>query len=482
VVVVAVAIAVAVFAGGAGASFAPCSGNKTATTLSVTSASATTTAGNQYTVTVEAVNTKFACRVTNYTGTVTLTGGGPEAPVSYSFLPANAGIRNDLTIVLTKAGSGRTITATDNSSPQLGGSLTGITVLPGPLNQLSFSGSQPVDTKVGTPIYSFCVGSGSAPPANPCNLTTSPNGSRAVAVVAQDAWGNTRSGDTVNLQYQTPPSGPLAAFDPAVSKVTDSAGVASFGDSLTISSLGTYQLQASVTGTRVIGTSNAFRIVDDVVACSGKNCATKATPSDHNQLAYGKVAAGRSNFQTTLVTSQFNAPSGDCVGSYLRASGSDVEIRAIPQVPTADPLTQTQPSFAVALIIPNATLQAESFQNRAINTWQVCVGALWIGSSSEPGSGHGWLAKLTGPNATALLPTSPGLRGYYWGWAPDCSALPPGSDPGNPCISLRTKNASQLGAALGLNAAGVAALPFQSSDLAVVVSMKYPWDMWMSGP
>jgi hypothetical protein len=206
---------------------------------------------------------------------------------------------------------------------------------------------------------------------------------------------------------------------------------------------------------------------------------TKATTSKH--IAYGKVVAGQSTFQTTLVTTQLVGSSLNCAesASYFRVTDVDTEIRPISQIPTVDPLTQTKPSTTVALIVPNGVLQSDGFTNRAINTWNVCVGAQWIGPPPAPT--NGWLAK-TGPFATTLAATALGTDGYFRGWAPNCSALTATQRATDPCISLRTKNASELGAALGLNASQVAALPFKSSDLAVVVTMSYGWDGQFAGP
>lgn len=479
----AAALVTAVFAGHAGAAFSACSGNKAATTLVVTS-STPTTAGDPYPVTVEAVNTKFACRATTYTGTVTLTGfdSSETSPAPYTYTSGDAGVHT-FNVVLTKAATGRALTAGDNSSPRLVASQTGITVLPGPLSQLTFSKSgfngQPVATKTATPIYSFCAASGVL--ATPCK--TIAGGSGGVAVLAIDQWGNARPGDAVGLKYQTVSQqvGSATDFVPVASQTTDTNGIAFFGDNLTIGSPGTYQLQAS--SGAVIGTSTTFQVVADLVACTTASCVTKATASSGRHIAYGKVVAGQSTFQTTLVTNQFAASAiGNCAASatYVRATDFDTEIRPISQIPTVDPLTQTKPSTTVALIVPNAVLQDGGFTNRAINTWNVCVGAQWIGLPPTPTSG--WLAK-TGPFATTLLPTSLGAGDYFWGWAPDCSALTAAQRAtGNPCISLRTKNSSELGAALGLNATQVAALPFKSSDLAVVVTMSFGWDGQYAGP
>jgi hypothetical protein len=266
-------------------------------------------------------------------------------------------------------------------------------------------------------------------------------------------------------------------FAPSASQTTDASGIASFGDALSIGTLGTYQLQAS-SGT-VTGTSTSFQIVADLVACTARSCVTKATTSKH--IAYGKVVAGQSTFQTTLVTTQLVGSSLNCAesASYFRVTDVDTEIRPISQIPTVDPLTQTKPSTTVALIVPNGVLQSGGFTNRAINTWNVCVGAQWI--APPPAPANGWLAK-TGPFATTLAATALGTDGYFRGWAPNCSALTATQRATDPCISLRTKNASELGAALGLNASQVAALPFKSSDLAVVVTMSYGWDGQFAGP
>lgn len=472
----AVALLTSVFVGHAGASFAACSGNKAAMTLVVTS-STSTTAGDAYPVTVEAVNTKFACRATTYTGTVTLTGfdSSESSPSPYTFTSGDAGAHT-FNVFLTKAGSNRSISAGDNSSPRLAGSRTGITVLPGPLHDLLFSRSgfngQPVDTKTSTPIYSFCAASGD--PATPCKTVA--GGSSGVTVLAVDQFGNPRAGDNVGLMYQAVSEQTAHDFAPSASRTTDASGIAFFGDALSIGTLGTYQLQAS--SGDVHGPSTSFQIVADLVACTTRSCVTKATASKH--IAYGKVVAGQSTFQTTLVTTQLVGSSLNCAASasYVRVTDVDTEIRPIPQIPSVDPLTQTKPSTTVALIVPNAVLQASGFTNRAINTWNVCVGAQWIGPTDPPA--NGWLAK-TGPFATTLLPTTL-TDGYFRGWAPDCSALTATQRATDPCISLRTKNASQLGAALGLNATQVAQLPFRSSDLAVVVTMSYGWDGQYAGP
>jgi hypothetical protein len=65
-----------------------------------------------------------------------------------------------------------------------------------------------------------------------------------------------------------------------------------------------------------------------------------------------------------------------------------------------------------------------------------------------------------------------GSDGAYWGWVPNCGTVP--AD--NPCVALKTKNANQLQAALGLSKREFNLLGFQSSDLALVVSKPWPWD------
>jgi hypothetical protein len=60
-------------------------------------------------------------------------------------------------------------------------------------------------------------------------------------------------------------------------------------------------------------------------------------------------------------------------------------------------------------------------------------------------------------------------------WAGPRPAVPT-ADADSPCISLKTKNAGQLQAELGLSNSEFRALGFKSSDLGLVLEKHFPWD------
>jgi hypothetical protein len=115
-----------------------------------------------------------------------------------------------------------------------------------------------------------------------------------------------------------------------------------------------------------------------------------------------------------------------------------------------------------------------------VNGFNVCVGVTWMST----GTPTAWTAKNVSTGALIPAEVVPGGDPLtFWGWAPDASALTQAQrNAGNPYISLRTKDATILGPALGLTAAQVAALPFKSGDLAIVVNSAFPWDGKYGGP
>jgi len=73
----------------------------------------------------------------------------------------------------------------------------------------------------------------------------------------------------------------------------------------------------------------------------------------------------------------------------------------------------------------------------------------------------------------SLTPSSfDGTR--YWGIPADCGFSGLASD--DPCIGLRTKQASVARAYLGLSTTDFAALGIKDSDLVIVIQKPYPWD------
>ena len=91
------------------------------------------------------------------------------------------------------------------------------------------------------------------------------------------------------------------------------------------------------------------------------------------------------------------------------------------------------------------------------------MGAPTVGSARET---------LDGP--IVRLSAGGQRNGIFWGWAPDLSGTA-GVDADSPCISLKTKNAGQLQAELGLSNSEFRALGFKSSNLGLVLEKQFPW-------
>jgi choice-of-anchor C domain-containing protein len=441
---------------------------------------ATTTAGDAHDVTVTALDPDGNV-ASGYRGTVQLSSSDPypaSLPAGSTFTSVEQG--GPLTFpgqaTLYTSGS-QSITATDAVDALTGSAA--VTVLAASAESLTFEegafDGQPVDTKNGAPTYHSC-----SPPAasatNPCAL---PPLSAPVAVLARDHYGNPADNPLLPSTVRLSATETSQVLD---TQNANAAGVYSFDAPAAVAGgLGTYHLTATVTsGGSGSATSEPFQLVADLTACTGTRCETKAANDKH--VAYGRID-GASEFDpsATLLTNQFLGNSiGNCNGAYQQVLSQDTEVRPLPQ----NGLVLLQPTAVkttIAIIIPKSTLQSTGYTSRNVNTFQVCTGAQWIGNPPEPASGSAWLAKQS-PTSTALV-SAVKSGDYFWGWTPDCSNLTAAQRlNGNPCIALRTKNAKQLGGALGLGTAQVAALPFKSGDFAVVVTMAYPWDGRLAGP
>ena len=101
-------------------------------------------------------------------------------------------------------------------------------------------------------------------------------------------------------------------------------------------------------------------------------------------------------------------------------------------------VSASSPDFKVALIFPKATLQALGLSARNADSFNVCLGATRLVT------GDPYQAKPTAEGSGLVAASLSG--GAYWGWLANCSAVPAG----NPCITLRTKNAGSLKAELGM--------------------------------
>jgi hypothetical protein len=120
------------------------------------------------------------------------------------------------------------------------------------------------------------------------------------------------------------------------------------------------------------------------------------------------------------------------------------------------------------MIIPKTSLQNLGLTSRAADTYNMCLGATRL-----DGGTSGWKGRTAvgGPIVTL---TDPDNDGIYWGFPAECGNADLRED--DPCLSLKTKNAGQLQAELGLSKAEFKTLGFASSDLAVVLRKPFPWD------
>ena len=110
-----------------------------------------------------------------------------------------------------------------------------------------------------------------------------------------------------------------------------------------------------------------------------------------------------------------------------------------------------------------------SFLSRGTSTFNVCLGALYIGTGSPSAPWKQVAATKKGP-----LRNSVPSGGRYWGTPADCGT--PGLNASfDPCIALRTKQASAVQAYFGLTAAQTAAI-MTDADLAIIVHKPFPWD------
>jgi len=404
-------------------------------------------------------------------GCSTCPNGGSSADFGALTWGLNTGI-GTATVKVFKAETGRTITVSDAVASKSRTSNTFNVGSPGVYvldfattdTDVAFNG-QPNTTKKGTPIYYSCLLPGNL--TDPCSLSSPP-----VQVLARDRFGNTVSGVAVTLTA-------TQALTGAPSANTNSSGLAAFAGPAPIvanaATTGTVFLTASATGANAPRDSATFQLVDDLEACGNATCDNLATSG---QSSYGRIDAtgGVSGFAPvsgglldgiSLVT-QFQAAQANCIGAATTQVGrtTDVHIEA------AGGVTATL-NFKVALIVPKSLLQSTGYASRNAATFNVCFGATDLTGSATTG----WVQKKvsTSVPTNAVKNTGDGL---WWGWLPDCPSVKKGTPPTptSPCISLRTKTARELQAALGLSNTQFATLKFGPGDLAIVYQTQTPWD------
>ncbi len=349
------------------------------------------------------------------------------------------------TLVVTDVPSGKT------------GSTGPFTVNPAPVDSLTFRDAsvgfsfQPIDTKVSTPIYSICLPSGGTTPCATAPTSTS------VRVLARDHWGNrVANGTTVTVGSTSAGTG--------LGTGTTTNGIVDYANALSIGAVGNAKLTAK--SASITGDSDPFVIALDLKACDGVLCTNNAVGTlqkGYNQITTSSDFFNGSNnvrLRTLLLgKSTFDAGNAGCGTNTLVNQGQE----ALPQgtgVQTTAPVTD------MLIVISKDYLKQQGIQSRSVLNFNVCVGATWIGT----GNATPWLARTP----IFGLPVPAKLNGgVYWGLAYDCIALPRNTS--NPCIALRTKQASVVRAYFHWTAAQTAAV-MTDSDLAFVIHKSSPWD------
>ncbi|MEO8108151.1 MAG: YDG domain-containing protein [Actinomycetes bacterium] len=410
-------------------------------------------------------------------GKPTITAGtlanGDTAVFSQAFAQAGAGYP----IALTPAVN----SITDGASADMRGNYlvtlapTDGRIRPGPVAAISFT-AQPIDTQVSTPIYSFC-----APPASgtlPC--ATAPTSS-PVTVTALDAFSNLAgpgspgadSSNTV-ITVTIKETGQTATLGTAPT----SSGVASFGNSLVIGATRATTTLAASTSPSLNATSTSFQVVSDLAACDGTTCDSlaKVGGTGFIQKSYGRIKTTDDFYvpgtQNVILTTQFSGFEQGTCANPSKTLGQTSEVRV-----QGTGVTPTTPEFSVTLIYPKDTIKKAGLTARNADSYDVCLGATWLDTSSGPTA---WKAKnlSTGALQNAVAESS-GSK-VYWGWVPMCSALSSAQYAKNPCIILRTKQAATLKAELvtkqGMSTAEFNAIGATDSDIMIVVRKPWPWD------
>ncbi|HSL75466.1 MAG TPA: hypothetical protein VK867_00880 [Candidatus Limnocylindrales bacterium] len=316
----------------------------------------------------------------------------------------------------------------------------------------SFNG-QPVDAQSRMPI------------ASSLELTYVP-----VKVIALDSFGNRVGGVSVTISSSpdtTDPSDDLVGTPKTVSTFDDvtKLGLSPYGEAafsgLSIAKFGKYTLSAAAGS--LSATSASFEVVADLAKCTGASCTSTGRSAGANlQITYSSLT-GRATFNDVTLTTSFigAATSAGCTGSGA-SFGELTEVRV-----QGGGVTTVRPSFKLAVIMPKETLQVLGLTSRAVDTYNLCLGATRLDDGAT-----GWTGRAAVDGPIVTLPRD--SNGVYWGWVANCGTVGVSLD--SPCISLKTKNAGQLQAKLGLSKTEFKKLGFDSSDLALVIEKPYPWD------
>ncbi len=240
---------------------------------------------------------------------------------------------------------------------------------------------------------------------------------------------------------KSPGTGTLAGAGPVLTQ-GGTPGVAPFGEAvfanLTINALNTYTLTASASGVAPASAAG-LRIVNDLEACDGTLCDNLA--SNTLVRSFGKIVTGSDFFNNGLQTnvllntalvpaSDFTAKCGSGVVPF--GNGSDVRVQGAG-------LGATAPTTTMVIVVPKETLKQLKIQSRSANSFNACLGALWINPDLAPSA---WTTK-GGGTAVVRDPTTDPLR--YWGSLP--TARPPAYRPtrrASPCAPSRSPTLQRI--------------------------------------
>jgi hypothetical protein len=323
---------------------------------------------------------------------------------------------------------------------------------------------QPIDTKTGAPIYSVCRPP-SASATNPCGLAAPSGPSTPVKVLARDHYSNHVLQTVITIGKDPAGTG--------LGSATTANGVADFGDLTGIGSIGDFKLKAAAASGTVTTVSVQQRIVNDLDACDNQVCKNNTDNGNatKRQGAFGEVSttsdffvAGTSN---VLLTTQFLAGStvtDQCGSNKNIGDATEIRVEGLG-------VTSTAPATRMVLIIPKDTLKAFGILNRGTDTFQVCLGAFYIGDPNVVPSP--WSAKVITKKG-GLTPSVHKADSRFWGVPADCGTA--GLAATDPCIGLRTKSSPTVQSYLGMTDAEFATLNIKDADLVIAIEKPFPWD------
>ncbi|OGW34314.1 MAG: hypothetical protein A2X58_11960, partial [Nitrospirae bacterium GWC2_56_14] len=248
--------------------------------LNLTDMPSTVTAGSASTITVTARDI-FGNIATGYVGTVRFTSTDPQAvlPGDFTFSPTDAGMHVYGSPVVLRSAGIRSVTATDIGAANLRGSLSGITVNPGPATTLAIEG-------IASP--------------RPADVPST------VTVTLRDAHGNVASGYKGTVRFT---STDLQAILPAdyIFGAGD-AGRHIFEFMVTLKSAGIQTVTATdVADAGLTGTHAAIEVTSGVVALQAARVAagfshTAVLDIEGRVWTWGKNDAGQLGIGTTADT------------------------------------------------------------------------------------------------------------------------------------------------------------------------------------